>query len=112
MEDKRNKLNINTILLIILIVLILVFGIYYIYDSNKNKIDNNKTDNTTTTSKIDNSLNEELKAYTEYDLNKEEERKSIFDTYVYELEKVATNSKRSLINASFEYKDGVFRRFF
>lgn len=107
MEDKRNKLN--TILLIILIVLILLLGAFYIYNTSKNKNDNNKTDNTTTTSKIDNSLNEELKAYTEYDLNKEEERKSIFDTYVYELEKVATNSKRSLINASFEYKDGVFK---
>ena len=107
MEDKRNKLN--TILLIILIVLILVFGIYYIYNTNKNKNDNNKTDNTTTTSKIDNLLNEELKGYKEYDLNTVEERKSIFDTYVYELETIATNSKHQLINSSFEYKDGVFK---
>ena len=107
MEDKRNKLN--TILLIILIVLILVFGIYYIYDSNKNKIDNNKTDNTTTTSKIDNLLNEELKGYKEYDLNTVEERKSIFENRIYDLDSDITRINSALWTYEHsEYKDNTY----
>lgn len=107
MEDKRNKLN--TILLIILIVLILVFGIYYIYDSNKNKIDKNKTDNTTTTNKIDNSLNEELKGYKEYDLNTVEELKPLFDNHIYDLDNDTTRIDSALWTYEHgEYKDNTF----